>query len=436
MSSRHPQLFPPAASIALSYALFAGLWIVFSDRMLESLVSDLKTLSQLQTLKGGMFVVVTTGLIFALVHRLYLTLHVSEERYREVVEGTDNLITQVDEEGRFTYVNRRSLRYLGLPHEQCLGRLAFDFVHPDDQELTLRWFQKCLSEKVQSSRIENRLLTPDGQITPILWTASFRYLANTRLEGVRAIGQDISDRKAIEQALTEHLRLKSEFISTAAHELRTPLATIVGYAELLATPPDGSASSLSTEQKEYAETILDRSVALAGIIDDLLDLSRIDAGQDLPLHLEACDLGQLCERIIHDFRTRFPKRRFVLELPPGVFPVKADHDRLAQIIENLIDNALKYSPDEQEVTLTCCHRQSEICITIRDHGIGMTEEAQQRIFEPFFRADASNTAVPGLGLGLSIVQKIVQGHEGRIEVESKAGQGTALTVCLPGQCNA
>lgn len=439
MPLRRPlfRLQSQAASTAVSYALFAALWIIFSDRILNALVSDHDTLSLLQTVKGGVFIAVTAALVYVLVHRqvarLLTTeedLQASEERYREVVEGTDDLITQIDREGRFTFVNHRALRYLGLNPVDCLGLSAFDFVHPNDRERSREWLQHCLQNHRYSESIENRQVSRTGESTAMLWTVNFRYQPDGSLESIRSIGRDISERKAVEQALQDHLRMRSEFISTAAHELRTPLAAIQGYAELLLSD-HGAVNFAPDKQREFIAIIHNRAEALSRIIDELLDLSRIEAGQKIRLELRPCNLAEVITTVVADFQTRFPDRSFELRLSPDCRHLCwGDPGRMRQVMENLLDNAVKYAP-AGVITAGCSPGSGHCRISVSDQGIGMSPQQTERVFDQFYRADASNTAVSGLGLGLSIVRHIVEGHGGRIEVDSELGQGTTLTVILP-----
>lgn len=427
-----------AASTAGTYALVAALWIFFSDRILAAFVSDLEALILLQTVKGWLFVAVTTALVYGLVHRdiarllrTEASLQASEERYREVVEGTDDLITQVAANGCFTFVNHRASTYFGLSAADCAGLSAFSFIHPDDRERTGAWFARCLETHTRSDSIENRQISCSGESTPMLWTVNFGYHADGSLEAIRSIGRDISKQKAAEQALHEHLRMKSEFISTAAHELRTPLAAIMGYTELLLDQK--TMQGFDPQQKrEFLVTIQERAEDLTRIVDELLDLSRIEAGQKISLDIRPCNLATVLDGVINDFRTRFPDRTFVLRIPTHCSPdCRADPVRLRQVIANLLDNAVKYSPLGGEIVAGCAGQCATCHIYVSDQGIGMSPEQRLKIFDQFYRADTSNTAIGGLGLGLSLAKQIIEGHGGRIEVESEVGKGSTLTVVLP-----
>jgi PAS domain S-box-containing protein len=427
-----------SASTAGIYALVAALWIFFSDRLLAAFVVDLDALVLLQTVKGWFFVAVTTALVYGLVHRhiarllrTEANLQASEERYREVVEGTDDLITQVDSNGCFSFVNHSAAKYFGVSPADCVGLSAFSFVHPEDSERTNAWFSRCLEKHTLSDSIENRQVSRNGESTPMLWTVNFSYQADGRIEAIRSIARDISERKAVEQALHKHLRMKSEFISTAAHELRTPLAAIMGYTELLLDQV--AMKGFDPQQKrEFLVTIEERAEDLTRIVDELLDLSRIESGQKISLDIRPCNLSAVIGGVVDDFRTRFPARTFLLCLSPQCqLECRADPVRMRQVIANLLDNAVKYSPLTGEIVAGCAGQGDACRIYVRDQGIGMSPEQKGQIFEQFYRADTSDTAVGGLGLGLSLARQIIEGHGGRIEVESEVGKGSTLTIVLP-----
>ena len=427
-----------AVSTAGTYALVAALWIFFSDRLLAAFVTDLNTLVRLQTVKGWFFVAVTSALVYGLVHRhiarLLRTeahLQASQERYREVVEGTDDLITQVDASGCFTFVNYRAFNYFGVNAADCVGLSAFDFIHPEDRERTNDWLAGCLETHTRSASIENRQVARSGKSTPMLWTVNFSYDPDGRLQAIRSIARDISARKVIEQALHEHLRMKSEFISMAAHELRTPLAAIMGYTDLLLD--QAAMQGFDPQQKrDFLVTIQSRAEDLTRIVDELLDLSRIEAGQKISLDIRPCNLPVVLGGVVDDFRTRFPDRSFALRIPAQCqHNCWADPLRMRQVMANLLDNAVKYSPPAGEIVAGCAGQLDACRIFVSDQGIGMSPEQSARIFDQFYRADTSDTAVGGLGLGLSLARQIVEGHGGKIEVESEVGKGSTLTIVLP-----
>lgn len=237
----------------------------------------------------------------------------------------------------------------------------------------------------------------------------------------------INHKKAL-AALHKSDQLKSEFIATAAHELRTPISSIMGFAELLQDP----LSRFSNAQKQsFLGEIIESSERLAKVIDDLLDLSRIESGHRLPLNKEPTSLSILLNRVVDRFRLK-ASHRFSLEIAADLpDTILIDQHRISQVLENLLSNAVKYSPGNSCITLRAA-REGERCrVSVVDQGIGMTAEQLTHIFDKFYRANTADTAVGGLGLGLSIVRQIVEDHAGSIRVDSAPEQGCQVHFSLP-----
>lgn len=222
-------------------------------------------------------------------------------------------------------------------------------------------------------------------------------------------------------------RLKSQFISTAAHELGTPLTSVIGYSELLLATDDLD----EADRQRYLQTILDKALVLDRLTDDLLDLSRVESGQVVRIQKEECLLLPIVESVIHYSQYSFSQRVIAAELPADILPLQVDAVRIGQVLENLISNALKYSPEGGAVKIVVDDSPQEVAITVTDQGIGMTRAQRERVFEKFYRADHSDTATDGLGLGMTIVKEIVDGHGGELRIDSILGQGTSVQVTLP-----
>ena len=225
-------------------------------------------------------------------------------------------------------------------------------------------------------------------------------------------------------------RMKNEFISIAAHELRTPLTAVLGYAELLADEPIRGPFSPAQKQ-EFIGQILNRAEALERIINDLLDVGRIETGRPVIVEKVDCDLTELIRKAVAPYRVESRKHAFVLNLPAQPLVTALDPGKIGQVLDNLLSNAVKYSPAGGTIHIDCLTPTAGISVSIADEGIGMTPEQMEHMFDKFYRADASNTAVGGLGLGMGIAKGIVEAHGGRIYVESRLGQGSRVTFELP-----
>jgi PAS domain S-box-containing protein len=244
-----------------------------------------------------------------------------------------------------------------------------------------------------------------------------------RRTGAITILQDITREKALD-------RMKDEFISTAAHELRTPLTSLMGYSEILHESSRYGGFS-HEQQQDFLDIIHQKAEELSRIVDDLLDLSRVQSGKLIILDRTPGDLGSLLREIVQSCRERMTDHHFVLDLPELPFEMEFDKARITHLMQNLLSNAIKFSPRGSVIRISA-RREPHFCLVgVEDEGIGMSAEDLEHIFDKFYRADASNTGFAGLGLGMSIVRQIVEAHGGEIQVRSQPGSGTQVTFSLP-----
>ena len=224
--------------------------------------------------------------------------------------------------------------------------------------------------------------------------------------------------------------MKDEFISTAAHELRTPLASLMGYSEILRE--SGQYGDFTPEQQqEFLDIIYQKAEELSRIVDDLLDLTRIQSGERIILNRSPGDLGQLFREIVQAWQAEMVDNQFVLEIPEHPLKLEFDRTRISQLMQNLLSNAVKFS-HRGSIIRICARTRRHLCIiSVVDDGIGMSSEDLLHIFDKFYRVDASNTGYAGLGLGMAIVRQVVEAHGGKIRVHSRPGSGTRVTFSLP-----
>lgn len=229
---------------------------------------------------------------------------------------------------------------------------------------------------------------------------------------------------------TEVDRMKSEFLSTAAHELRTPMVSILGFSELLLNNDDYDAETVT----ELVETIHRQSKLMAAIINELLDLARIEARRGQDFEIEALDLNALIREAVQSFRFPDDDRVPVVDLPERPAETQGDRRKITQAVLNVVSNAFKYSPQGGEISIGLQPKtragRAGFCIAVRDHGVGMTPASVARVCERFFRADSSGTIL-GTGLGMSIVKEIIELHGGALDVSSTLGEGTLVSLWLP-----
>jgi len=238
---------------------------------------------------------------------------------------------------------------------------------------------------------------------------------------------DVTVQKQIDMCLLDSDRLKSEFIATASHELRTPLAVIQGYAELLLSDAELGAA----RQREFLEVIYNKSLALEKIVDDLLDVSRVANGQIICLDFDKCNIIADIRQVVAHFQQQASKHRFSLQLPEEEFCLSVDQGKIIQVLENLLGNAVKFSPQGSEVSVQAEWTDDSLRVMVEDFGVGIAPEHQEHIFDKFYRVDATDTAARGLGIGLYLVKKIIEAHRGKVWVESALSRGTTFFFALP-----
>jgi len=236
----------------------------------------------------------------------------------------------------------------------------------------------------------------------------------------------------LHERLEQGERLKAEFVATMSHELRTPLNVVLGFASLLA---DEAFGALNKDQAEACQKVLESSERLAVLVNDLLDVGRLEAGT-LPFHFGPVDVASVVHDVVDHMRPIATQKslELKLELAEDVPELTADGDRLRQILAHLLDNALKFTDQGGQVGVrTRYDRLSEaVTIDVWDTGIGIPAEAMHRLFERFYQVDSSNTRLyGGTGLGLAVVKEFAERHGGRVSVESKKGDGSTFSLLLP-----
>jgi signal transduction histidine kinase len=228
---------------------------------------------------------------------------------------------------------------------------------------------------------------------------------------------------------TEVDRMKSEFLTTAAHELRTPMVSVFGFTELLLRRPVPE-----ERRRDMLETIHRQASLLINMVNELLDLARIEARQGKDLQRQLCELAPLVRQAAAPFIAQPGGERLQLDLAHGAAVLHADPEKLQRVLTNVLSNAFKYSPEGGPIEVSTlegrlAHRPA-IGVRIADHGIGMTPEQQRRVFERFYRADPSGN-IPGTGLGMSLVKEITELHGGQVDLVSRHGEGTVVTLWWP-----
>jgi signal transduction histidine kinase len=240
-----------------------------------------------------------------------------------------------------------------------------------------------------------------------------------------ALDQGRSELEEQNARLRQSEQVKSELVSIVSHEVRTPLASVLGFTSLLLQRDVDPET-----RRDYLEIIDAQGRRLATLLDDFLNVQRIEEGR-LELAEELVDMKALLREQTQLFRAQDPEHELELRLPTGPLPVLGDSGRLAQVLGNLLSNAIKYSPDGGVVEITGERDDAIVRVSVRDQGVGIPEEQHDRIFTKFFRGDAAASGIAGTGLGLAFAQAIVEAHGGRIAFRSAAGEGSTFWIELP-----
>lgn len=383
-------------------------------------------------------------------------LRASEERFRELAELLPEIVYETDGQSILTFVNRNAFDLLGYTQEDyAAGLNVLDMVVTADRGRALENIQRVLSgQKVGSNEFIMR--RKDGSTFPST-IHSTAIIQEGKSVGLRGVIVDITERKQAEEALlranaeletriqerTSDLMLakeaaetanqaKSEFLANMSHELRTPLNHIIGFTELLF---DKHFGGLNPTQEEYLNDVLQSSRHLLSLINDVLDLSKIESGK-MELEYSEVPLREVLKNSLIMVKEKALKHRLRLttlfhEIPPTIW---ADEREVKQILYNLLSNAVKFTPEGGTVQLEARGLNEQgVEITVRDNGIGLKETDLERIFRPFEQGDNSaSRKYQGTGLGLSLVRRMVELHGGRVWAESRGeGTGSTFTVFLP-----
>jgi PAS domain S-box-containing protein len=360
----------------------------------------------------------------------------AEERYRVLVE-TLPLATYIDRDDRETGTSWISAQIEAITSYSAAEwtanpDLLGEVLHPDDKERVLAEMKR-VKESGGSRDDEYRMVRRDGTV---VWIHD---VAVTVIEGSRRYARgfvvDVTARREAELELERQNdqlrqldRLKDEFVALVSHELRTPLTSIRGYLELITED-----TNLTEEQTRFIETIDRNAQRLQRVVGDLLFVAQVEAGK---LSLEVADVNPntLVEEAVQAAGPSAAAKSIELTTHLGELPeIRGDRARLAQVLDNLISNAIKFTPSFGRVMVTTRVLPGEVEVVVSDSGMGIPADELHLLFQRFFRAErATAGAIPGTGLGLAIAKAIVTGHGGRIRVESEDGAGTTFRVILPG----
>jgi PAS domain S-box-containing protein len=374
------------------------------------------SISKLQTQTGPIFTVMLKDITERC--EAEAALKRSEENLRVTTDAMPALICYVDQNEQYQFVNKTYEEWFNLSINNLQGRHVKHAIGSAYNEIKPYIARALAGEKVC---FEVDMTTPDGKSRSVL----ARYIPDIddqgTVKGFFGLVSDISDRKATE-------RMKDEFISVVGHELRTPLTSIHGSLKLLATRRLGT---LSPQGQEMVDIALKNTDRLTRLINDVLDLERIESGR-VTMAMQPCDVGDLMMQATQAMQSMANSYNVHLSTQPLSMTLMVDPDHITQALTNLLSNAIKFSSEGSTVWLGATDQQTDIVLSVRDHGRGIPEEKIDLIFNRFQQVDSSDSRERGgTGLGLAICKKIAQEHNGKIWVESIFGQGSTFFLQLP-----
>ncbi|WMW21346.1 response regulator [Methanolobus mangrovi] len=356
---------------------------------------------------------------------------ISRKRMESIVENIISGVLVIDEQThQITDVNPVAEEIIGLPRNKIVGNLCHEFVCPAEKG-------KCpISDLGKTvNRSERILINAKGEKIPIL-----KSVATVALSDKKYLIESFVDLSKIKEAENEIIqakivaesanRAKSDFLATMSHELRTPLNSIIGFSDLIL---EGNAGELTDPQSRYITNISTSGKHLLSLINNVLDLSKIEAGK-MELYLEEFPVEETLIEVKQLMTTLANKKGITVNynVDQPVTMICADKIKLKQILYNLISNAIKFTPQHGTIDVNVEALENIVRFSVKDNGIGISEEGLARLFQPFTQLDsAANRQYEGSGLGLTLVKRFVELHKGRIWVESEPGKSTTFTFELP-----
>jgi|GEM_PF-2746490 len=362
-------------------------------------------------------------------------LYEREEQFRSIFENAALGVALVNIEGKPIKTNPALEKILGHTEAEIKTMMFTEVTHPEDAKVDLELYQQLITGKIDFYQIEKRYIHKDNKIVWANLTVSLVRNSQNEPQYAIAMVEDISSRKQAEKEIEKALakerelnQLKTQFLTTASHEFRTPLTTIFGSSEFL----EKYSHKLSEEKKaKHLNNIQKAANRMKQLIDDVLNVSRVETGiiKCIPVTV---NLEKLVTDLINEMQTGIGKEHQINLTIPGVSTeeVALDPKIIEHILLNLLNNAIKYSPVESTIDVLVEKQENQVIFQVSDRGIGIPIEDQKNLFESFHRGKNVGN-IPGTGLGLNIIKKCVDLHGGEITYISEEGKGTTFRVTIP-----
>jgi len=338
-----------------------------------------------------------------------------KDKMEVVLSGVIEGITAIDKEGRIILFNHALKNMIDCSSDRVLEKFHWEIIRNNQ-------LNELLKETLQKGQALTREITLFSPQEKIFHASANPLTEKNKVWGAVVVLNDITEIKKLE-------KMRSEFVANVSHELRTPLTSIQGFVETL---KEGAINDPEKAQY-FLEIIEKQSNRLNNLIEELLQLSKIES-QEIAMNLQSIDLRDLIDKTISEFKKKIEQKdhKIKINISPQLPLVKADPEQIEVVFRNLLDNAVKYTPDGGEIYISALEKAKNIYIEVVDNGIGISSEHLPRIFERFYRANKDRSRkLGGTGLGLAIVKHIVQAHQGTIGVESKPGKGSKFFFTLP-----
>ena len=335
-----------------------------------------------------------------------------------IIESSDDAIISKSVDGYITSWNRGAQRLYGYKPEEIIGKPVSVLMPPSKKD-DFPFIMKQLHEGKRVEHYETQRMTKDGRILHVAITVSPIRDSQGNIIGASKIARDITER-------IEHEKRRDEFVSTASHELKTPITSQKAFGELLERLIKKNGD---THYLPYIQKINQQTGKLTKLIEDLLELSRVQSGR-LKMENKQFKFDELIQEIADDIQ--MISHHEIITKGKTKKIIKGDRERVGQVLTNLLSNAVKYSPNSDKIIITSSVKEDSVQVAIQDFGIGIPEAFHERIFERFFRVTGEDEKTyPGMGIGLHVSLEIVKHHQGKLWVESEKGKGSTFYFTLP-----